>query len=58
MRQLAAQELAGLRELGIPVRRRIGLPSPANPHNRGYLETKRAQTGHLIETDDEVARAG
>ncbi|MFT3916052.1 MAG: GTP cyclohydrolase II [Anaeromyxobacteraceae bacterium] len=45
-------KLAGLRELGIPVRRRIGLPSPANPHNRGYLETKRAQTGHLIETDD------
>jgi len=47
-------KLSGLREAGIPVRRRIGLPSPANPHNRGYLEVKRAQTGHLIETDDEV----
>jgi len=48
-------KLAGLRELGIQVRRRIGLPSPSNPHNRGYLETKRERTGHLIETDEEAS---
>ena len=36
---------------GIPVRRRIALPSPANPHNADYLETKRRRTGHLIQIE-------
>ncbi len=46
------QKIAGLADAGVPVRRRIALPSPANPHNMGYLEAKRARTGHLIEIDD------
>jgi GTP cyclohydrolase II len=44
-------KIAGLVEAGIPVRRRIALPSPSNPHSIGYLRTKRERTGHLIETD-------
>jgi GTP cyclohydrolase II len=44
-------KLAALDRAGIPVRRRVGLPSPANPHNIGYLEAKRGRTGHLIELD-------
>jgi GTP cyclohydrolase II len=47
-------KLAGLREAGVAVRRRIALPSPANPHNLEYLRAKREKTGHLISTDDEV----
>ena len=46
------QKLAALEDAGIPVRRRIALPSPANPHNIGYLEVKRARTGHLIEIEE------
>jgi GTP cyclohydrolase II len=44
-------KIAGLERAGLPVRRRVGLPSPANPHNLDYLETKRARTGHLIEIE-------
>jgi GTP cyclohydrolase II len=44
-------KIAQLVEAGMPVRRRIALPSPANPHNVGYLDVKRERTGHLIETD-------
>ena len=51
-------KVAGLAEAGVTVRRRIPLPSPANPHNVNYLRVKRDRTGHLIQTDDEVARAG
>ena len=48
-----------LARAGVPVRRRIQLPSPANPHNAGYLRAKRERTGHLIALDDEpTARAG
>jgi len=46
-------KLAGLAEAGISVRRRIALPSPANPHNVQYLRAKREKTGHLIATDEE-----
>ena len=42
-------KIAQLVEAGMPVSRRIALPSPANPHNLGYLRTKRDRTGHLIE---------
>ena len=54
------QKLAALADTGIAVRRRVALPSPANPHNIGYLEVKRARTGHLIELDPEepAAKAG
>jgi GTP cyclohydrolase II len=44
-------KIAELVKAGMPVRRRIALPSPANPHNVGYLDAKRERTGHLIETD-------
>ncbi len=51
-------KIGGLVEAGMPVRRRIQLPSPANPHNIGYLRTKRERTGHLIALDaDAPARA-
>src|SRR5512138_910972 len=46
-------KLAGLAEAGVRVRGRIQLPSPANPHNVGYLRVKRDRTGHLIALDDE-----
>jgi len=51
-------KLAGLREAGVTVRRRIALPSPANPYNVNYLRTKREKTGHLISTDGEVGEPG
>ena len=51
-------KVAGLEEAGIVVRHRVPLPSPANPHNVNYLNVKRERTGHLIQTDDEVAKAG
>jgi GTP cyclohydrolase II len=44
-------KVEGLTRAGMRVRRRVALPSPANPHNIGYLETKRRKTGHLIEVD-------
>jgi GTP cyclohydrolase II len=46
------QKLTGLTDAGIAVRRRVALPSPSNPHNIGYLEVKRARTGHLIDIDE------
>jgi GTP cyclohydrolase II len=51
-------KVAGLEEAGVRVRHRVTLPSPANPHNVNYLRVKRDRTGHLIQTDDEVAKAG
>ncbi|HVO20970.1 MAG TPA: GTP cyclohydrolase II [Anaeromyxobacter sp.] len=51
-------KVAGLEDAGIRVHRRIPLPSPSNPHSVNYLRVKRERTGHLIETDDEVACAG
>lgn len=45
------EKIAGLVEAGVPVRRRVQVPSPANPHNIEYLRAKRERTGHLIETD-------
>ena len=52
------QKVAGLEEAGVRVQRRVPLPSPANPHNVNYLRVKRDRTGHLILTDEDVARAG
>ncbi len=51
-------KVEGLTEAGVAVRRRIPLPSPANPHNVNYLRVKRERTGHMIQTDDDVAQAG
>jgi GTP cyclohydrolase II len=52
-------KIEGLAGAGVPVRRRIQIPSPANPHNASYLRVKRERTGHLIALDHEpTARAG
>ena len=48
-------KIVGLVDAGVPVRRRIALPSPSNPHNVGYLKVKRDLTGHLIEIEDPSA---
>jgi len=50
-------KLFALEQARIPVRQRVALPSPANPHNIEYLRTKRARSGHLIAIDGEVPRA-
>ncbi len=50
-------KIEGLRQAGVDVRRRISLPSPTNPHNVQYLRTKAEQTGHLITTDEDLARS-
>lgn len=42
-------KIAGLEAAGIVISRRVPMPSPKNPHNIGYLQTKRDKTGHLIE---------
>ncbi len=51
-------KVSGLEAEGVQVRRRVPLPSPVNPHNVNYLNVKRERTGHLIQTDDDVAQAG
>jgi GTP cyclohydrolase II len=51
-------KIAGLREAGVEVRRRIALPSPSNPHSDQYLRTKAERTGHLITTDEDLAVSG
>jgi GTP cyclohydrolase II/3,4-dihydroxy 2-butanone 4-phosphate synthase/GTP cyclohydrolase II len=52
-------KLAGLAAEGIDVRHRIPSVAKANPHNLGYLRTKRERTGHLIELlQDDAANAG
>ena len=48
-------KVTGLEEAGIPVRRRVQLRSPPNPHNLEYLKVKRERTGHLIVLDDDPA---
>jgi GTP cyclohydrolase II len=50
-------KVKGLEEAGVPVRRRIALPSPSNPHSARYLQAKAEQTGHLITTDEDLAAA-
>ena len=50
-------KIDGLREAGVEVRRRVALPSPTNPHNVQYLRAKAEQTGHLITTDEDLARS-
>jgi GTP cyclohydrolase II len=42
-------KLSALKAEGIDVRKRIPSRAQANPHNIGYLKTKRERTGHLIE---------
>ena len=42
-------KISGLEKEGVRVRKRIASVAPLNPHNAGYLRTKRDRTGHLIE---------
>ena len=42
-------KVEGLEAEGVSVRRRVPSPGVVNPHNLGYLRTKRERTGHLIE---------
>ncbi|MFL5313177.1 MAG: GTP cyclohydrolase II [Myxococcales bacterium] len=42
-------KISGLEKEGVRVRKRIPSVAPLNPHNAGYLRTKRERSGHLIE---------
>ena len=42
-------KVQGLEAEGVVVRRRVPSLGAVNPHNLGYLRTKRERTGHLIE---------
>ena len=44
-------KLSQLGKYGITIDQRVSLSPPANPHNHYYLETKKARTGHILETD-------
>jgi GTP cyclohydrolase II len=44
-------KIEGLEAEGVVIRQRIPSPAPSNPHNIGYLRTKRERTGHLIELE-------
>ncbi len=46
-------KIKALESEGVPVRRRIPSLASSNPHNIGYLRTKRERTGHLIELAQE-----
>ena len=48
-------KIEGLEDEGIAVRRRIPSVASFNPHNIGYLRTKRERTGHLIELEKNTA---
>ncbi len=50
-------KIAGLEAEGITVRQRIPSPAPSNPHNIGYLRTKRERTGHLIDLVEQKTSA-
>jgi GTP cyclohydrolase II/3,4-dihydroxy 2-butanone 4-phosphate synthase/GTP cyclohydrolase II len=42
-------KVSGLENEGVPVHLRVPSTGAVNPHNAGYLKTKRERTGHLIE---------
>ena len=42
-------KIAQVEEAGIKVAERLPLVAEANPHNKGYIETKKAKAGHLID---------
>ncbi len=41
-------KVAGLEKAGVTVIERVEHKLPSNPHNHGYLETKRDRTGHVL----------
>ena len=45
-------KISALENEGILVRGRVPSLAPTNPHNIGYLRTKRERTGHLLELAD------
>lgn len=47
------RKIQALRELGIDVVQRIAHQTGRNPHNQGYLETKRGKLGHLLDIEGE-----
>ena len=51
------KKIEGLEAAGIVVRRRVPSLASSNPHNIGYLRTKRERTGHLIELGDQKSSA-
>lgn len=42
------EKIQGLEKEGVVIKDRIPLVIPENPHNKGYLETKKTSMGHLI----------
>jgi len=46
------KKLAGLKEGGIRIGRRISTPIEFTPMNRDYLQTKRDRSGHLIQEEE------
>jgi len=42
-------KIAQIEDCGITVEERIPLIAASNPHNDGYLNTKKTRTGHLID---------
>ena len=50
-------KIEGLEAEGVRVRRRIPSLSASNPHNLGYLRTKRERSGHLIELGEQKTSA-
>ena len=51
------RKIQELEDSGIQVRRRIPSISESNPHNIGYLRTKRERKGHLLEHLDQKTSA-
>ena len=51
------KKIEGLVSGGIVVRRRIASTTASNPHNVGYLRTKRERSGHLIDLLDQKSSA-
>lgn len=39
-----------LAEYGIVIKERVALSLPTNPHNHGYIQTKKRRAGHLTDT--------
>ncbi|MBT4849052.1 MAG: GTP cyclohydrolase II RibA, partial [Alphaproteobacteria bacterium] len=44
------EKIEQLSSHGIEIVERVSLSLPSNPHNKDYLETKQARTGHMLET--------
>ena len=46
------RKIKAVREAGVEVAERLAHETGRNPHNQGYLETKKGKLGHLLEGDD------